>query len=197
MKRFFLPLILASLACSLPGLASRPTPIPLIFPTAIPETITPSAGWGSDSTPTQDLSVVDLASITPEAISTTGTLEPATIEKITFSAEQFYYGGSCAPKDVTFNVKVAQPERVFSVILFVRLRDIKKENQTIWNDGMAMNAQGNGQYVFRVKAVNLPSYKEFDQSWLQYQFVLTNTQGQVIGRSEVFNNKIKLSRSCP
>jgi hypothetical protein len=191
-KRFFLPLVFAILACSIPRLAPRPTSIPLIFPTSRAATNAPA----TNPSPL-GLATVETVAPTPLIGAATSTLATNPFSKILLSAEHIYYGGACAPKEITFEVSVAQPEKVFSVVVFVRLRNLKKDKQTGWNEGLAMNAQGGGRYSYRLKAVNVASYKEFNEAWLQYQFVLTNTQAEIIGRSEVFANKVQFSRTCP
>ena len=194
--RFCLPLILAALACSAPGLAPRPTIEPLIFPTAVQETFTPPDGTEA-SAPTQELATVESASATPTVELATATLATESLAQINLSTEQIYYGGDCSPKDVTFDVTVSQPEKVFSVLLFVRLRNQKSGAQSAWNTGLAMRPLGAGRYEYKLRAVNVPEYKEYDPAWLQYQFVLTNTQGDVIARSQVFLDRIKFQRVCP
>jgi len=194
--RFFLPLLLATLACSVPGLAPRPTVEPLIFPTIAFETVTPI---NMDNLPaaTLNLATVESTSSTPTVSAATGTLAADPLTDINISTDQIYYGGDCSPKDVTFDVTVSQPEKVYSVLLFVRLRNQKSGAQSAWNTGLAMRSLGGGRYEYKLRAVNVPSYKDYDPAWLQYQFVLTNTQGAVIGRTQIFLDKIKFQRVCP
>lgn len=194
--RFFLPLLLAMLACSVPGLAPRPTVEPLIFPTPIRETVTP-INTLDPFAPTLDLGTADAAFSTPTLSVATGTLAADPLTEIKVSTDQIYYGGDCSPKDVTFEVTVSQPEKVYSVLLFVRLRNQKSGVQSVWNTGLAMHPSGGGHYDYKLRAVNIPSYKEYDPAWLQYQFVLTNTQGDVIGRTQIFLDRIKFQRVCP
>jgi uncharacterized protein YegP (UPF0339 family) len=69
--------------------------------------------------------------------------------------------------------------------------------QSVWNTGLAMRPTGGGRYEYRLRAVNVPFYKDYDPAWLQYQFVLTDTRGEVIARSQIFLDKIKFQRLCP
>jgi len=194
--RFLLPLILATLACSLPGLAPRPTVEPLVFPTSVLETVTPINTTDPLALP-PDQATVEATSAAPVVDAATATLAADPLTQISISTDQIYYGGDCSPKDVTFEVTVSQPEKVYSVLLFVRLRNQKSGVQSVWNTGLAMHPSGGGRYDYKLRAVNVPSYKEYDPAWLQYQFVLTNTQGDVIGRTQIFLDRIKFQRVCP
>ncbi|PKN95461.1 MAG: hypothetical protein CVU44_01900 [Chloroflexi bacterium HGW-Chloroflexi-6] len=194
--RFLLPLILATLACSLPGLAPRPTVEPLVFPTSVLETVTPINTTDPLALP-PDQATVEATSAAPPVDAATATLAADPLTQISISTDQIYYGGDCSPKDVTFEVTVSQPEKVYSVLLFVRLRNQKSGVQSVWNTGLAMHPSGGGRYDYKLRAVNVPSYKEYDPAWLQYQFVLTNTQGDVIGRTQIFLDRIKFQRVCP
>lgn len=195
-NRFLLPLLLAMLACSAPGLAPRPTVEPLVFPTAVYETLAPSPGL-ENGVPTLGPDTGESTSAAPTVSAATATLAAELLSEIKISADEVFYGGDCSPKEVTFEVTVSQPEKVYSVLLFVRLRNQKSGLQSVWNTGLAMHPLGSGRYDYKLRAVNVPSYKDYDPAWLQYQFVLTNTQGDVIGRTQIFLDKIKFQRVCP
>jgi hypothetical protein len=194
--RFWLPLLLATLACAMPGLSPRPTIEPLIFPTPVLETVTPMNPVNL-VTATLDAGIMPVETAVPTLNAATATLSDTPIAEFSLSAEQVYYGGDCSPKEVTFSVKVSQPEKVYSVLLFVRLRNQKSGAQSAWNTGLAMRPQGEGRYEYRLRAVNVPSYKDYDPAWLQFQFVLTDSRGDVIGRSQVYTDRIKFQRLCP
>ncbi|MDX9993476.1 MAG: hypothetical protein RBS68_15650 [Anaerolineales bacterium] len=207
--RIFLPLFLAMLACSAPGLGPRPTIEPLIFPTALAlETVTPISPPGMFETvsPVASSQALPptLAPGSPQAASSTPTLDVATatlsadpLSEIKISTGQIYYGGDCSPKEVTFTVSASQPEKIYSVLLFVRLRNQKSGATSAWNTGLAMRPLGSGRFEYKLRAANVPSYKEYDPAWLQYQFVLTDTRGEVVARSQVFLDQIKFQRVCP
>jgi hypothetical protein len=194
--RLLLPLLLAILACSAPGLGSRPTVEPLIFPAPVLETVTPLNPQDALA-PTLDLNPVSPATPTPTVDAATATLASQPLSEIKISTDQVYYGGDCSPKEVTFEVTASQPEKVYSVILFIRLRNQKTDIRSAWNSGLAMRSLSDGRYEYRLRAVNVPSYKDYDPAWLQYQFVLTNSRNEVIARSEIFTDKIKFQRLCP
>jgi len=194
--RFLLPLLLAVLACSAPGLAPRPTVEPLVFPTAVHETLPPNLD-AENGVPTQGLDTAEPDDAPPTASAATATLASESLSEVKISADEVFYGGDCSPKEVTFEVAVTQPAKVYSVLLFVRLRNQQSGVQSTWNTGLAMRPTGGGRYEYRLRAVNVPFYKDYDPAWLQYQFVLTDTRGEVIARSQIFLDKIKFQRLCP
>jgi hypothetical protein len=197
--RFFLPILIATLACSAPGLAPRPTVEPLVFPTSPYETVTP-ANTLDPFIPTLDLSVVSTAEpaqSTPTLDVATATLSADPLSEIKVSADKFYYGSGCSPNEVTFTVTVKQPEKVFSVLLFVRLRSQKTGATSPWNTGRSMRPLGSGQYEYPIGLSRIANYKEYSPAWLQYQFVLTDSRGDVVARSQVFTDKITIQRDCP
>ena len=195
-KRLLLPLLLATLACSVPGLGPRPTVQPLIFPSPVLETVTPLNPQDALA-PTLDLGTVSPDTSTPTVDAATATLASLPLSEIQISTDQVYYGGDCSPKEVTFTVTASQPEKVYSVLLFIRLRNQKTDIRSTWNSGLAMRPLGKGRYEYRLRAVSVPSYQDYDPAWLQYPFVLTNTRGEAIARTEVFSDKIKFQRVCP
>jgi hypothetical protein len=194
--RFFLPLLVGILACSAPGLAPRPTVAPLIFPTPVLETVTP-VNTLDPLIPTLELATLEPGDSTPTLSAATATLSTDPLSEIEISTDKFYYGSGCSPNEVTFTVTVSQPEKVFSVLLFVRLRSQKTGATSPWNTGRSMRPLGGGQYEYPIGLSRVANYQDYSPAWLQYQFVLTDSRGDVVARSQVFTDKIKLERDCP
>lgn len=195
--RFFLPLLLGILACSAPGLAPRPTVEPLIFPTYNLETVTPAQPPAPATAPTLELATLEPFLPTPTLNAATATLGNDPLTEVKFSTDKIYFGTDCLSKEVTFTVTVSQPEKVFSVLLFTRLRSQKTGVNSPWNAGRSMHSLSGGQYEYPLVLSRIANYQEYSPAWLQYQFVLTDTRGDVVARSQIFTDKIVIQRDCP
>jgi CSLREA domain-containing protein len=101
---------------------------------------------------------------------------------------EFFYGG-CAPDRTDISVEVLDPpEEISYVLLFVRLVDQKTGAATPWNDGLSMSNLGQNKFLFTLVATKIPEYDQFDNAWLQYQFVAYNKGQKEIGRSDVYGD---------
>jgi hypothetical protein len=75
-----------------------------------------------------------------------------------------------------------------SIVLFYRLMDEGGGRTTPFSEGAAMQPQGDGYFSYELMAEDVADFLNFDQAVLQYQFVLTNAAGEVIGRSPVYSD---------
>ncbi len=95
--------------------------------------------------------------------------------------------GNCGANQVSFTIQVNDPVNIKNVLLFVRLRDVNSGEQTGWNTGFAMNpGTQSGVFSYQVSTANLPEKDRFTSAFLEYQFVSTGADGQVISRSPTF-----------
>jgi hypothetical protein len=101
--------------------------------------------------------------------------------------ELYYRGAGCGPKEVTFRIHSGHPEAE-SVVLFYRLKDGAGGRTTAFSEGVAMNPAEDGWYAFDLAAESVPDFAMFDEAVLQYQFVLTDAAGQILGRSPVYSD---------
>jgi hypothetical protein len=101
--------------------------------------------------------------------------------------ELFYRGVSCGPKTVMFDIQSLDPEGK-SVVLFYRLMDEASGESTEFNPGVAMRPVGDGFFTYELMAEDVPDFLMFDSAMLQYQFVLTDAAGMVLGRSPVYSD---------
>jgi hypothetical protein len=99
----------------------------------------------------------------------------------------------CDPAQVTFTAQVTDPAAVFSVVLFVRLKDTKSTDTTDWNTGIAMNDKGNGTFTYTLKAKSIDGYNSYLSAWVYYQLVATDAGNNVIGRTQVYMQSLALS----
>ncbi len=109
------------------------------------------------------------------------------------STDHIYYvppfsNYQCDPKEAEFRVGLTSLEGVANVLLFVQLKEQSSGNLGGWTDGIPMSPAGNGQFTAMVYAENIPGAETFGESWVQYQFVALDKNGEVLARSEVFWN---------
>lgn len=222
MKRYALVMLLTVfiLACSLsdvPGLLPQPTPLPPTA-TAIPTnpptetpTITPTQptptftttptllGW--EPSPTEAPAETPdprLPSKTPtrEPPADWGTSTPRYSGFLTvFLQYGVIYWGACSPNSTLITATVENPRLVDDVILFVRLKDKKFEEETKWR-GVTMDKKDNGLYTYNLHYANLNDYGHFAHAWVLYQLVATDRNGNVVGRTAVTDNRLSLE-ACP
>jgi hypothetical protein len=164
---------------TLAGLSGSPTPT-LVGPTPVPG------------------SACDLP--TPVCITPTPTLPP-TNGQITFthqvSTSQFFHGG-CNPGQVSISVVVSDPSAVRSVVLFTRLEDKGSGEQTAWDTGTSMSRAGTGRYQITLGSDSILNFNRFDDAWLIYQFVATNTKEEPIARSpRIYDVALSTCGSAP
>ena len=111
---------------------------------------------------------------------------------VLLSATHIYWG-VCDPNQVTFTAQVVDTEQVFSVVLFVRLKDQKSDDTTDWNTGIAMNGKGNGTFTYTLKAKSIDGYNSYLNAWVYYQLVATDAGNNVLGRTAVYTQSLALS----
>lgn len=99
----------------------------------------------------------------------------------------FFRGGGCGPREVDLSIQALDPN-VRNVVLFFRLRAQDGGETSSWNAGVAMSALGNGQYGFTLASESIPGFASFPMGKVQYQFVAEGSGGQILGRSEVFED---------
>ncbi len=104
-----------------------------------------------------------------------------------FSSSEFYYRGSCSPKQVTIQVNIQDPS-VYSVVLFYRLKDVDSGETTAWSN-VPMNALGGGIFSRTLRSeTDIPDFARFVKAYLQVQIVATAPDGSEIDRTGVFSD---------
>jgi hypothetical protein len=129
--------------------------------------------------------------ITPTVTPTVTPVPAGYIFTHTAFPSMFQYQHDCvaSPSQVTIQVTVSNPERVYSIVLFYRLKTQSGNIRTQWND-VAMNPKENGVFTYTISWKAFPDLSLISSddlpAWLMYQFFATNTAGDVIGQSEVY-----------
>ena len=217
MRKYYLGMVLAILiqACAgspLGGL--RPsTRTPVLTPTAA-ATFTPMNTFTPTITPTGTSSptVVHIPTQDPAQPTTTYIPLPTFIGKDTiisiftptpvapgpgflsvFIGEKVIYWGSCKPNNVRIVAKVENPEDVYSVVIFVRVRSAFKEDYTPWTTGDVMNNRRDGTFSYTLSANTTRGHNHYKKSWIMFQLVAIDDFGKEIGRTKIYPNEISLS----
>jgi hypothetical protein len=192
-------LVLAQAACNLPqAIPAQPTPgLPVVMETSASVPASATAPASTDTPPA--------ATSTPEvAIPLTPTPTPTLTEtpnqsklfsSVNLSAQVISPG--CEPKTVRFEVTPADP-KTYSVLLFIRLHYKTAGDRTSWNDGFAMKPL-NGKFIYDLRASSISDFNKFKDpvAWVQFQLVATDQSGAIMGRSDVFPDKLTISATCP
>lgn len=159
--------------------ASADTP-----PATIP---TPKAMQTQTSTPTETL---------PPSPTLTETPAPSKLfSSVSLSAQVISL--SCGTNTALFEVTPAD-SKIYSVVLFIRLQYKTTGDRTNWNEGFAMKPVS-GRFIYDLKASSISDFNKFKDpvAWVQFQLIATDTGGKVIGRSEVFTDKLTITATCP
>ncbi len=220
MKRLVFVIIVLSLAgCSaLPNLAilETSTPAPIVSP---PPTATP---FGLPASNTPDLFVINTQeptttplTNTPELTFTpTRTFTPTNRPTITLepvdpslftpspnyfisvqrSTSQIVWGSTCdGARSIKFTVQVVPSPKVKWVLLFIKLQDKYDPYHTDWGAGAILSDNDRGIYFYTIQLDQIARYRDFEDAWLQFQFVALDKYRDAIGRSIVSRNEVSLT----
>jgi hypothetical protein len=132
--------------------------------------------------------------ITPVITSTRSAPGPGFVT-VDWSPIKIYWGG-CEPNQVTVRAEVEDPDEVFSVIIFVRVRDIEKEDYTPWTNGNVMLDRGQGEFTHNLIGSEIEGHNHYLRSWVYFQLVATNIKGEEIGRTRIYEKAFDMY-PCP
>jgi hypothetical protein len=209
-QRKIIPMLLAAwlAACApatpLPTSTPLPTFTPLDTPT-ITNTPRPTASPTIVRIPTQDFSqptytpfvlLLDGMTLTPlPGMGTPGIPGPGFLS-VEHSPIKIYWGG-CEPNSVLVRTEVADPEEVFSVLIFVRVSDfVEVGDITPWSGGGVMVNRGQGEFTYRLVGSKITGHDHYLRSWVHFQLVATNIEGEVVGRTRIYQNAFDMY-PCP
>jgi hypothetical protein len=109
------------------------------------------------------------------------------------TSEKIIYWGSCHPGEAKIKTKVLEPDKVFNVVIFIRLRELNTTDSTPWNKGAAMDDRGEGNYTYILDADHIEGYKNYFRAWVYYQLVATDKDGNIIGRTQVYTQNLSIA----
>jgi hypothetical protein len=221
MKRLVIILILLSL---LAGCASLPESLAFLQPTQTSSPAPTPTAFGLPATFTPDLFAINTeeatttpATGTPRVTDTprptfsptirpTITLEPLDVSLFTpgpqlfvatqRSTSQLVWGYGCdGARSVKLITTVIKKRGLYYVLLFVRLQDKYTGRKTPWGAGAIMSDNDKGTYFYTLHIDQIVGHEEFQDAWLQYQFVASTAGLTVLSRSIVSRTDISLT-SC-
>jgi len=183
--------------------ANTPTIAPTFTPT-VPSptfTVTPTMVGQKKKTATPEFTPTVLT-VTPLGV----TLLPSTTPivfvpqvaipgfvSISVSDEVFYKGKDCLPVSTKFNVKVADAGRVEHVLLFVRFKSKQTGVTSEWADSIEMQSNGvPGIYEHELITLEMKAVDAFENAWIQYQIVATDSDSNQLGKTDIFSERLTL-----
>lgn len=126
----------------------------------------------------------------------TPTLEGVQLISLTKDTNIFHFGAtSCGPMQVTFTIKVSNPQDIKYVYVFSRLFSNEGEGTSNWDGGHVMTDRGNGEYSFTFEKKLVYNPSDFDRATLNYQFVVKDKNNGDLLRTSVY--KDVTYNSCP
>jgi hypothetical protein len=189
-----------------PTFTNTPTDMPTFTPT-VPTptfTVTPTLAGQKKKTSTPNasptlliftpLSVTSLPSTTPVVLVTQ--VKMPGFFSISVSDEAFYKGTECLPLSVKFTAQVADPVNVAFVLLFVRFKSKQTGTTSEWTS-ITMQNVGVGTFSHELIPSEMKAVNSFENAWVQYQLVATDTNSNPIGRTDVFSERLTLFECVP
>lgn len=111
---------------------------------------------------------------------------------VTISPIRIYWGG-CTPNSSTVLAVVDDPDEVFSVLLFTRVKDLHEEDYTPWTKGTVMFDLGDGSFTHTLVGSQIYGHNHYKDSSVFIQLVATNLKGEEVGRTKIYENAITMS----
>lgn len=186
-----------------PTVTKIPTQDLFATATSTPTSLIPTLEGGT-AEPTLDPSKPTLVPSpfpTFEAPSNTGVFTPKAygFQAVLISNNILYWNaGPCMPRSVKFAAFVTDLQNTKQVLLFMRLREKKNTlNLTDWGGGAIMSKADNGSFTYTVTPKNISKYYRFKDAWVEYQVVALNEEKLVIGRTQVYDRNVSLTRCVP
>lgn len=188
------PTVVSTFATAAQATSSRTsTPIP----TRPTSTFTSTPTLIGFKTPTLEATPGTEITIPVSTNTATVVIPSQVIDGFTFvrlSSTEFYIGG-CEPSQVIFTVQVARPNEAALVELFVRLKSTTTGATSEWTN-LGMVNLGAGTFSHTLVADQIKALRSYKDPWVQYQLVATAGPGKEIGRTQIFDEALRL-KSCP
>ncbi|GAB4402173.1 MAG: hypothetical protein OHK003_29430 [Anaerolineales bacterium] len=206
-KKFILSsLVLLISACSTSTPEATYTPSPTLTPVNTPvdtETPTPRPSATIVKIPTWDpnqptftpfVILIDGKTITPFP-TPTSSRPGAGFESVTYSPKKIYWGG-CSPNSVIIRAEVEDPDQVFTVLVFTRVKDFEEEDYTPWKGGALMVNRGQGEFTYKLIGSEIYGHDHYLHSWVYFQLVAVTARGEEVGRTRIYEKAFDLY-PCP
>jgi hypothetical protein len=135
------------------------------------------------------MGITELPSATPISLVTQVPMEG--FLSISVSDEQFYKGKNCLPVSVKFTAQVADPAYTAFVVLFVRFKSKQTDTKSEWTS-IAMQNIGVGTFSHDLVPLEMKAVDLFENAWVQYQLVATDSNSKQVGRTDIFSERLTL-----
>ena len=115
---------------------------------------------------------------------------------ISYSAGTLFWGsGACPTRSIKFTALMDDPARVDRVFLFIRLHD-KTDTLKIgeWSAGAEMIKLEDGTFNYNITTDNLRRYYAYKLAWIEYELVAVNEKLEILGRTQLYDHNITLSK---
>jgi hypothetical protein len=206
-------------ACALPSLSgllpAADTPAPTASAT---NTLAPSATPTATNTPipTATVTIVKIPTFDPNAPTATFppisiileggvTATPGPVQltptqykpgagfvSVTVSDGKIFWG-SCKHNKTTITAIVEDEDEVFSVVIFTRVKAAFKDDSTPWTTGNTMHDHRDGTFTYVMYGSDVEGHNHYKNSYVLFQLVAVNEDGEEVGRTHIFNESIALS----
>jgi hypothetical protein len=170
-----------------------PTEVPP--PTAVPPTAAPVVVTVVVQ-PTQQAPAVvaDTPASSNGTIALDNALGRGVFTNMTMSSNAFTL--RCSPRDITFNITTPNVD-IKDVIFYYRVVDNKRLYPSEWKAFGKMVPNGNGNFTLTFTGENISADLRQDNSWFDFQFVGLARSGNVVDRSDKFEQLVKYTFDCP
>ena len=162
-------------------------------------TLTPTLIGEKTRTPTSDFTATS-STFTPLPLFTpnTPTAPVAMVGFVTVftSSPEFFKAGICEPTSVKFTAQVSNAAATAFVVLFVRFKSKQTGATSEWTS-ITIRTIGGGTYVHDLEADEMKAVDYFNDSWVQYQFVATDSKSREIGRTDIVTEGLSVLRCIP
>jgi hypothetical protein len=108
-------------------------------------------------------------------------------------SENKIFWGSCKHNKTTITAVVEDEEEVFSVVIFTYVRAANKDDSTPWTKGNVMHDHGDGSYTYVMRGSEVEGHNHYKNSWIVFQLVITDIEGNEVGRTRIYDQTIALS----
>jgi len=199
------------LACSVLTPLATPPPVstPTITRTALPSAtpITPTQTFTTTPTlivnPKTDTPTVEIT-FTPTTAplllftpsTPTAAIEMKGFVTVNISTHEFYKGKDCQPTTVKFTAQVSDVAKTAFVVLFVRFKSKHSGVTSEWTS-IKMNSLGAGTFTYNLVPDEMKGMVSFQNAWVQYQIVGTNSSAREVARTGIFSERLTLLECKP
>lgn len=111
---------------------------------------------------------------------------------VTVSENKIFWG-SCKHNKTTITAIVEDEEEAFSVVLFTYVRSARRDDSTPWTEGNVMHDHRDGSYTYLMYGSEVEGHNHYKDSWIVFQLVITDIEGNEVGRTRIYDQAIALS----